>query len=214
MARVVKPERKYDASRRQEQARETRLRIIRAAHRLFVEQGYGRTTMANIADAAGVSVESVYASFKNKATLLHRAWDITIGGDDEEIAFHDRPEVLAVRNEPDLATRFMLHARLSTQTARRMTPFIRAVQAAAGTEPAAAAMIEEINRQRLMGMTVMAAEAAKTGQLAVTEEECRDVIWAFTEGAMWHQMVNERGWSDDRFAEWLGTIWVRMLVAT
>jgi len=213
MARVVKPERKYDASRRQEQARETRLRIIRAAHRLFVEQGYGRTTMANIADAAGVSVESVYASFKNKATLLHRAWDITIGGDDEEIAFHDRPEVLAVRNEPDLATRFMLHARLSTQTARRMTPFIRAVQAAAGTEPAAAAMIEEINRQRLMGMTVMAAEAAKTGQLAVTEEECRDVIWAFTEGAMWHQMVNERGWSDDRFAEWLGTIWVRMLVA-
>jgi AcrR family transcriptional regulator len=212
MARVVKEGRRYDASRRQEQARVTQLAIVRAAQKLFIEQGYGRTTMANIAEEAAVSVESVYASFKNKATLLHRAWDITIGGDDEEVVFHDRPEIMAIRNEPDLAKRFMLHAEMSTKSARRMTPFIRAVQAAAGTEPAAAAMVEEMNRQRLMGMTVMAAEAAKTGQLAVSEDECRDVVWAFTDGTMWYQMVVERGWTDEQFATWLGTLWVRMLV--
>ena len=61
----------------------------------------------------------------------------------------------------------MLHAAFSTQTAQRIAPFQLMVQSAAGADPAAAAMLEEMGRQRLVGMTVMAAEAAKTGQLAV-----------------------------------------------
>ena len=103
----------------------------------------------------------------NKAGLLHRVWDITIGGDDEEVVFHERPEVMAIRAEQDLAKRFALHARFMTVTARRMGPFLRMLEAAAGADPAAAAMLEEIGRQRLAGMTVMAHEAAATGQLAV-----------------------------------------------
>ena len=53
-----------------------------------------------------MSAETIYATFKNKATLLHRVWDVTIGGDDEEVVFHERPEIQAIRAEPDLATRF------------------------------------------------------------------------------------------------------------
>ena len=212
MARAVKRLRTYDSSGRQEQARQTKLAVIRAAQRLFIERGYGRTTIAEIAAAAGVSAETVYGAFKNKPTLLHRVWDITIGGDDEEVVFHDRPEVVAIRSEPDLAKRLMLHAAFSTATARRMTPFVRAVQGAAGSEPAAAEMLAEINRQRLMGLGVMASEAARTGQLAVSEEECRDIVWSFTDGTLWHQLVVERSWSDERFADWLGRMWVHMLV--
>jgi AcrR family transcriptional regulator len=212
MRKEVKPARKYDASRRQEQARETRLAILRAAQRLFVDQGYGRTTIAEVAAAAGVSPETVYGAFKNKATLLHRVWDITIGGDDEDVVFHERPEIMAIRTEPDLAKRFMLHAVMSTQTARRMTPFMRAVLGASGSEPAAADMYAEMQRQRLEGMGHMARGAAATGQLAVSEEQCRDIVWAFTDGTMWYQLVEERGWTDEQFAEWLGTLWVRMLV--
>jgi AcrR family transcriptional regulator len=212
MAKRVRGVRSYDASRRQEQARETQRAVLRAAQRLFVESGYGRTTMVEVAGAAGVSVETVYAAFGNKATLLHRVWDITIGGDDEEVAFHDRPEARAVRAEPDLARRLAMHAELSTKTARRMTPFLLAVQGAAASEPAAAAMVAEIDRQRLAGISVMAAEAAKSGQLAVSEEECRDVIWAFTDGALWHRLVEQRGWTDERYAHWLGQMWTRMLV--
>jgi AcrR family transcriptional regulator len=212
MARDVKPARKYDASRRREQARETQLAIARVAQQLFIDRGYGQTTIVAIADAAHVSVETVYANFRNKATLLHRAWDITIGGDDEEIVFHDRPEVRAIRSEPDLATRFRMHAAFSTKTARRTTPFLRALQGAAGSEPVAAQMLEEIGKQRLAGLSVMAREAAKTRQLAVPEDECRDVIWAVTDGTLWHALVEERGWSDEDFAGWLGDMWVRMLV--
>ena len=60
-------------------------------------------------------METIYAAFGNKATLLHKAWDITVGGDDDDIVFHERPEVMAIRSEPDLAKRLMLHAAFSTR---------------------------------------------------------------------------------------------------
>jgi AcrR family transcriptional regulator len=204
--------RQYDSSRRKEQARQTRRAVLRAAHDLFVGQGYGRTTIADIARAAGVSPETIYATFKNKATLLHRVWDVTIGGDDETVVFHERAEIIAIRAQPDLAERFMMHARTATATARRIAPFVLAVQGAAGTEPAAAEMLAEMGRQRRAGMSVMAADAAATGQLAVSEQECRDVVWAMTDGMLWNQLVVGQGWSDERFADWLGRAWVAMLV--
>ena len=204
--------RPYDSSRRQARANETRSAIVVAARDLFIEQGYGRTTMSDIARAAGASVETIYSAFGNKATLLHKAWDITVGGDDQDVVFHERPEVMAIRNEPDLAKRLMLHAAFSSQTAQRIAPFQLMVQSAAGADPAAAAMLEEMGRQRLVGMSVMATEVAKTGQLAVSEEECRDLIWSMTDGMLWHRLVNERGWTNERFADWLGRMWVRLLV--
>ena len=213
MAEPVK-RRSYDSSRRQAQANETRSAIVAAARDLFIEQGYGRTTMSDIARAVGVSVETIYSAFGNKATLLHKAWDITVGGDDRDVVFHERPEVMAIRNEPDLAKRLMLHAAFSTQTAQRIAPFQLMVQSAAGADPAAASMLEEMGRQRLVGMTVMAAEAAKISQLAVSKEECRDVMWSMTDGMLWHRLVNERSWTNERFADWLGHMWVRLLVKT
>jgi AcrR family transcriptional regulator len=210
MAEAVK--RPYDGTRRQEQARATRRAVLQAAHDLFVAQGYARTTIAQVAAEAGVSVETVYAAFKSKATLLHRVWDVTIGGDDEEVVFHERPEVRAMRAEPDLAVRLGLHARFHTQVARRVVPFQRAVEAAAGAEESAARMLAEIHRQRLAGMTVMAREAAATGQLAVPEEVCRDLMWAWTDGGLWQRLVAEQGWSDEAYAELLTTTWVAVLV--
>ncbi|MCU1599885.1 MAG: regulatory protein TetR, partial [Frankiales bacterium] len=172
--------RPYDSSRRQEQARATRRAVLETARDLFIERGYGRTTVKDIAVQAGVSAELIYAAFGNKPTLLHRAWDITIGGDDDEILFHERPEVRALIAEPNLAGRLQMQAVLLTATAHRVAPFTRALLGAAGSEQAAADMLREINRQRLIGIGVMAKHAAATGQLAVPEEECRDVVWATT----------------------------------
>lgn len=204
--------RAYDSSRRRAQAAETRSAIVRTARDLFVERGYGHTTLADIAAAAGVSVETIYASVGNKAELLQRAWDITIGGDDQDVVFHERPEVLAIRNERDLGQRLKMHAELATRTAQRIAPFQIMVASAAGADPAAAALLEEMGRQRLAGIGVLAAEAAATGRLAVSEEECRDVLWSMTDGTLWHGLVNERGWTNERFAEWLGQVWVDRLV--
>ena len=204
--------RPYDSSRRRAQADENRAAIVRGARDLFVERGYGQTTVADVARHVGVSVETIYASVGTKAVLLHKAWDITVGGDDQDIVLHERPEVLAIRGEPDLARRLMLHAAFSTRTAQRVGPFQLMVRAAAGSDPHAQAMLEEMDRQRLVGIGVMAAEAHKTGQLAVSEEECRDVVWSMTDGMLWHRLVQERGWSNERFAKWLGQVWVERLV--
>ena len=206
--RVKRP---YDASRRQAQARETRAAVVRAAQALFLEKGYGATTVADVARAAGVSVETVYGAFGSKAGLLHRVWDVTVGGDDQEVLLHERPDVLAIRAEPDLRRRLHLHAAFYTSISHRVVPFTLMVQAASGHEPAAAVVLEEMGRQRYEGMGVMTAEAARTGQLGVSVEECHDVMWATTDGQLWHRLVQQRGWADERFATWLAQLWVSVL---
>lgn len=205
--------RRYDSTRRQEQAQENRRRILQAAHDLFIGKGYGQTAITDIAAAAGVAVETVYAAFKNKPTLLHRAWDVAVGGDDQNVLVHERPDLRAVLDEPDLATRLTRFAVVNTEIMHRTARLHLAVRGAAASDPAAAAMLAEIDRQRLDAMAVHARAAAATGQLAVTEEECRDVLWATSDGSLWHRLVQQRGWSDERYAAWLGRLWVSLLVA-
>lgn len=209
MSEAVK--RRYDSTRRQAQALENRLRILRAAHDLFVTHGYGRTTISDVAGSAGVAVETVYSAFKNKATLLRRAWDVTVGGDDQDVKFHERPEMRAVFDEPDLPARLAKLAVVNTVTMRRTAHLHLAVRGAAAGEPDAADMLVEIDRQRLEAMAVHARAAMATGQLAVSEEECRDVLWSTTDGSLWHGLVEGRGWSDDRYAAWLARLWVSVL---
>jgi AcrR family transcriptional regulator len=204
--------RPYRSERRSEQASETRRRIISAAHDLFVRQGYGRTTIAEVARAAGVAVETVYAAYRNKPTLLRQVWYATFRGDEEDVRLLDRPEIRAVLSEPDLATRLRAHAVVITPVLRRITPLFRALQGAATSEPAAAAMLAEYDERRLDAAGHYARAAAATGQLAVTEEECRDVLAATMDGALWHRLVDERSWSDDQHAQLLGTMWVAALV--
>jgi AcrR family transcriptional regulator len=204
--------RQYNSTRRQEQAGETRLRIIRAAHDLFVAKGYGRTTIAEIALTAGVAVETVYAAFRNKHTLLRQVWYVSSRGDEEDVRLLDRPEIRAVLAEPDLATRFGQHAVVVTALFRRIAPLLAALQGAAAGEPVAAAMLAEWNERRLDACTRYAEAAASTGQLAVSVDECRDVLSATMDGALWQQLVAEREWPDERFAAWLGRLWISQLV--
>lgn len=205
--------RKYDSPRRKAQARQTRREIMRAAHELFVDRGYGNTTMRDIAKGAGVAIETVYAVFGSKTSLLKNVWDFTIGGDDEEIAFHERPEVLEMRTEKDPARRLEMYASLvAHNVAPRTAPFIISMRGAAGSEPEAQAMLNEMDRQRLNGMTLAAAELGATAGLAVTEDEARDILWATNPGELWYTLVEQRGWDRDRFAAWLANMWKRMLL--
>jgi AcrR family transcriptional regulator len=212
MSESVKRQRQYNSTRRQEQAAETRRRIVDAAHELFVAKGYGRTTIAEIAGMAGVSVETVYAAFRNKHTLLRHVWYVSFRGDEEDVRLLDRPEIRAVLAEPDLATRLGQHAVVLTEVFRRIAPLLAALHGAAGSEPAAAAMLTEWDERRLDACTTYAEAAAATGQLAVSEAECRDVLAATMDGALWQRLVAESGWPDERFAAWLGRLWTSQLV--
>src|SRR3954467_5247266 len=185
--------RQYNSTRRQEQACETRLRIIRAAHELFVANGYGRTTIAEIALTAGVAVETIYATFRNKPELLRQAWYVSFRGDEEDIRLLDRPEIRAILAEPDLTTRFGKHAALVTAVCRRIGPLLAALHGAAGSEPAAAAMLARGEERRLDACTAYPEAPAATGQLAVSQGECRDVLAATMDGALWQRLVAQSG---------------------
>ncbi len=204
--------RRYNSSRRQEQAQETRLRIIDAAHDLFVDRGYGNTTVADIARSARVAVETIYAAFKNKPTLLRHVWFAHFRGDEEDVPLYDRAGMQAVLAETDLLERTRKHAAFVTENFRRIGPLQHALQGAAASEPGAAEMLAEYAERRLDVATKYAHAAAATGQLAVSEEECRDVLFSTMDGALWHSLVGERGWSNERFATWLGQLWAAALV--
>ncbi len=210
MSETVK--RQYNSTRRQEQARQTRRRIVAAAHELFVAKGYGRTTIAEIAEMAGVSAETVYAAFRNKPNLLRQVWFVSSRGDEEDVRLLARPEIRAVLAEPDLATRFAQHAVVVTSVFRRVGPLLAALQGAAATEPAAAAMLTEWDERRLDACTTYAEAAAATGQLSVGEAECRDVLAATMDGTLWQRLVAGSGWPDERFAAWLGRLWTLQMV--
>lgn len=203
--------RSYDASRRQAQARQTRQRVIDVAHDLFVNQGYGRTTIADIARGAEVSVETIYAAFGNKAVLLRQVWYVRFRGDEQDVRLLDRPEIQEMLAEPDLVVRLRRHAVIITPVFRRFVPLHRALEAAAASEPSAAEMVAEYDAGRLDACTHYAKAARRTGQLAVSEAECRDILGATLDGALWHRLVSEGGWSDKRFAAFLGELWVSLL---
>ncbi|HEX6165458.1 MAG TPA: TetR/AcrR family transcriptional regulator, partial [Acidimicrobiales bacterium] len=67
---VSSAKRSYKSALRREQAAQTRARILDTAGTLFGAQGYGQTTIRQIAESAGVAVDTVYATFGNKARVL------------------------------------------------------------------------------------------------------------------------------------------------
>jgi hypothetical protein len=148
---------------------------------------------------------------RNKPTLLRQVWYVHFRGDEEDLRLLNRPEIRAVLAEPNLPTRFAKHAVVITAVFGRIAPLLAALQGAAATEPAAAAMLAEWDERRLDACTSYAAAAA-TGQLAVSQDECRDVLAATMDGTLWQRLVAERGWPDERFAAWLGRLWTAQLV--
>jgi len=203
--------RSYDASGRQARAQKTRQRIIDVAHDLFISQGYGRTTIADIARGAGVSVETVYSAFGNKAALLRRVWFVRLRGDEQDVRLLHRPEIQELLAEPDLVIRLRRQAVVYTAVFRRFVTLHRALEAAAASESSAADIVAEFDAGRLDACTEYAKAAKRTGQLAVSETECRDIFSATLDGSLWHRLVDERGWSDKRFAAFLGDLWVSSL---
>jgi hypothetical protein len=93
-----------------------------------------------------------------------------------------------------------------------MAPLYAALQGAAASEQAAADMLDEYRERRLDVATKYARAAAATGRLAVAETECRDVLFATMDGALWQRLVGERGWTDKRYANWLADLWLSQLI--
>jgi AcrR family transcriptional regulator len=205
MSTPVNPRRSYDASGRQAQARQSRLAVLAAARRLFLEQGYPSTTMAAVAASAGVSVETVYKAFSNKAGLVKAVFDTDIVGDDEPVPFLEREFVQRNIAEPDPRRKLEAYGEHLAEALPRAGPIQLVVRAAAAADPAAAAVWAQLQRERLTGMTAFADHLDRDGHLrpGLTADDARDILWVHNSVELWDLLVNERGWTAGRYGRWV-----------
>jgi AcrR family transcriptional regulator len=198
--------RAYDSSRRRTAAAETQARVIEHATQLLVQRGYANTTVADIAEAAQVSVPLVYASFGNKAGLLKRVLDVAIVGDTEPVALRDRPSVAAVKAATSARRKCELNAALVAGVHRRTAGLFQVMRDAAATDAEVATTMARGDQGRRMGMGEFIGVLASNGQLRANldPDHATDIVWALTDPNTYHRLVVQRGWSHEQYEEWLG----------
>ena len=203
MPRAVK--RPYDNSRRQAQVRATRLRIIEAAKTLFIAHGYPGTTLEAIADAADTSLPTLYRHFPSKRALLKAVLDVSFGGDDQPVAFADRPDVQAARGEPDPQALITAFARIGRDLMERSSAILRVLATAAQVDPDAARLLEEIRRQRHTGQSriVAALSARHALDPGLQSSEAADIAYAVLSPEVHRILTVERGWTAEQYEQWL-----------
>ena len=207
MTEDVKPRRRYESPRRQEQAAQTRRDILAAAGSLFRERGYAGTSMPQIAAGAGVVVETVYRAFGSKAALFRAVIESALAGGPTraDVPVEERPAIRALIEEPDPRRQVALYAATQPGIHRRAGPLLRALRDAAGTDRELRKLWDEMEAWRLEGQGRMAGMLAERGALrhGLSVEEARDVVWTLCSLAVHDLLVLERGWSYERYEAWL-----------
>lgn len=197
--------RPYNAEGRRAQARATRDRILDVARDLFIANGFAGTSIAGIAEVAGVSVPTVFARFGSKAALLKEAVESAIVGDTDPIPFADRPEMRHVRAGRSARQVMVRLADLIASAGPRVVPIAMVMYAAADADPEIRALAREQDELRLAGAELLAATALdRLGSHDRAHlEELRDLIWTMNAPQTYDLLVNRRGWSTERYATWV-----------
>jgi AcrR family transcriptional regulator len=208
MSQPVK-RRSYDSSRRQEQARQGRARVLTAARHRFLAEGYAATAQPAVAADAGVSVESIYKAFRNKAGVLKAVFDVAVAGDDEPVAIMDRAFVAEINAEPDIARKLARYSEHLVPSMARSAPVLLLARAAATLDADVAAVWEQLQAERLTGMTAFAGHLVGTGRLRaeLTVDDVRDLLWTMNSVNVYELLVIDRGWAPERYGSFVaGTL--------
>jgi len=197
----VKSSRRYDSPRRRQQAIATRNAVLDAAERLFLEQGYGPTTIASIARGASVSVETIYKGFGGKAGLVRALWQRGLEGTGP-IPAERRSDEIHDREEDPRAV-ILAWSRFMIEVAPLAAPILLLMRAAAVSDPEMARLLEESDAERLRRMELNARRLMEHGGLrdGLTAEDVRDVLWTYSSAELYELLVLRRGWPLERYAD-------------
>jgi AcrR family transcriptional regulator len=204
MPEPVKAKRRYDSTRRREQAAATRLEILEAAQRLFERDGYTATTMAAVATEAGVALKTVYLAFETKAGLLRALWHLRLRGDEDDVPIAERQWYRDVLAEPDPERKLRLGARNARQVKGRAANLMRAMRDAAGADADSAALWRRIQDDFLANQRAVIDAIDAKGGLAPGLDAARaaDILWTLNHPDVWHLLVSERGWTPEEWEQW------------
>jgi len=197
--------RRYDSSRRREQARIQRMRVLASARRLFLDQGFAATTLAAVAADADVSVEMIYKAFRNKAGLLKEVFDFAVAGDDEPVPMVDRDFAHRIRSDPDPRKKLSLFAEHMAESMPRAAPVYLLGRAAAAAEPEIKALHSQWREAQLSGLGALATHLDEGGHLrpGLSAERARDLLWTIHSTEVYELLVLERGWPIGEYREFL-----------
>jgi AcrR family transcriptional regulator len=210
--------RSYDASRRQAEAVERRRRVIDAAHELFLSDGYGATSINEIARAADVSAQMIYASFGSKAGILAKLVDVVVAGDDAALHGDDGPLLRDRLTDEelfadDLRVRFRAIGRHAAGTHGRAGPVLQLIDSVAGSDAAVAELRAGLlaGHREDTGLAVAALpwDRLRPGLDRVTVSD----LMYFVLG--WHSyiaLVLERGWTPEQYAERIADTMTHLLL--
>lgn len=205
--------RRYDASTRRQAAAGTRAAILTAARELFAERGYAATSMAAIADRAGVALDTVYASAGRKPELARLLIETAISGTDQSVPAEQRDYVQAIRSAPDATAKIRIYAAAIAAMAPRLALVLVIIQQAAPGEPQLAALWAEIAERRAANMRLFVDDLAAVTPLRLHPEQAADVVWATNAPELYQLLVGQRGWTTERYEHFLGDTWRRLLLA-
>jgi AcrR family transcriptional regulator len=193
--------RSYDSPRRRASAAATRRRIIDAAGGLFRQRGYAATSMRAVAAAAHVAPETVYLVFGTKSALLSAWIDVSVGGDDEPVAFVDRPEVRALAGLATFEERLAAAMTLNRTVNERVADPLAVLGAAALGDPDLAAMSTGLANARRTDVERLL--AVVVGDLRIRDDADRhhvvDLVCALLSVQLYRDLVVRAGWTPRQY---------------
>jgi AcrR family transcriptional regulator len=207
--------REYDSTLRQEAANRTRESILEAARRVFLQKGYAAATMPLIAQAAGVALDTVYATVGKKPALFRLLIETALSGGGGVVPAEKRNYVATIRAESDAVKKLRIYAAAVRDIQQRLAPLLLALQGAAPLSPELARLWRNISERRARNMRLLAADLAGTGRLRqdLSVAQAADIIWSMNSPEFYLLLVEQRDWSPKEFEHWLADAWIRLLLA-
>jgi AcrR family transcriptional regulator len=199
---AVNTRRRYDSSGRQERARQTRDQITDTAADLFLSRGYAATTVAAIAAAAHVSVETIYKGFGGKPGLVRAIIERGLAGEGPVPAERRSDQIRDT--EPDPRKILAAWGAFTAELAPRVGPVLQLARDAA-SDPEVAAVLDQLAAARHQRMTVNAAGLAAAGHLrpGLTVDQAADIMWAYCSPELYELLVIRRGWSPAQYGQFI-----------
>jgi AcrR family transcriptional regulator len=177
--------------------------MLDAARELFIARGYGATTLADVAAAAGVAVQTIYFTFGNKRSLLKELVDVTIAGDDEPVATMDRGWFRAVLDTPTATEHLRAHVAGTTRVLDRVAPIMQMIELAAGSDPEIAGLWPDTDPRYTVLSAAARSLVGKPGaRPGVTAADAADVLYGILSPELYLLLVRDRGWSPERYERW------------
>jgi len=199
---------------RKARARVTRHRILAAAYRLFCEHGYAPTTMGDIAEAAGVAVQTLHFTFHTKAELLLAVANAQAAGEDDPKPVLERPGMVAAFTSTNPYRSLALAVEHGTDIYARVAPLAAAIQAAASVDADVATDWAGVARTRKAGMGLMIERLAAGGHLSsqLTVQRATDLTFVLFSHETFLGLTVGSGWTTEEYKAWLfGSLCTQLL---